>query len=655
VSCTASTACTAVGSYISTSGASVTLAQRWNGTSWANWPTPSPTGAARSFLNAVSCTTSTACTAVGYYETSSGASVTLAEAWNGTAWAIQPTPSPTGATSSYLNAVSCTAPTACTAAGRYETSSGASVTLAETWNGTAWAIQPTPNPAGATFSNLNAVSCTAPTACTAAGYYETSPRQRLTLAETWNGTAWAIQPTPNPAGATFSYLNAVSCTAPTACTAAGQYYNSSGSLVTLAERWNGTAWAIQPTPSPTGSATSYLNAVSCTTSTACTAVGYYGTTAIPELTLAEYWNGTAWAIQPTSVPVGDGDSFLDAVSCTAPTACTAVGRYYTNDADTELTLAERWNGTSWAIQPTPNPTEVGLSRLDAVSCTTPTACTAVGGYGANSSESVMLAEAWNGTAWAIQPTPSPEGAMYSYLDAVSCTAPTACTAAGEYYNSSGTLVTLAERWNGTAWSVQPTPNPAGAESSYLNAVSCTAPTACTAAGQYYNSSGTLVTLAERWNGTAWAIQPTPNPAGATFTQLNGVSCATSTACTAVGGYVTSSGSGVLAEYWNGSGWSIQPTPNPSGGTDESLEAVSCSAPTACTAAGTYSNASGTSLTLAEVWNGTSWTIQATPNRTAAGGVANGQLDAVSCSTSTACTAAGYYNNPYLQLTLAEAK
>jgi hypothetical protein len=655
VSCTTLTACTAVGGYASSSGTSLTLAEAWNGTTWTIQPTPNPTGVSTGRLDAVSCTTLTACTAVGYYATSSSRALALAEAWNGTTWTIQPTPSPTGVSTGRLSAVSCTTPTACTAVGYYITTSNQELAVAEAWNGTAWTIQPTPSPTGAAGTFLDAVSCTTLTACTAAGQYSTTSSQELTLAEAWNGTTWTIQPTPNPTDTTFSLLDAVSCTTLTACTAVGRYIGSSGASVTLAERWNGTAWAIQPTPDPAGGTNGFPDAVSCTTLTACTAVGGYTNSSGASVTLAEAWNGTAWAIQPTPDPTGAGDSFLDSVSCTTTTTCTAVGRYYTNSPDRELTLAERWNGTAWTTQLTPNPTGATQSRLDAVSCTASTTCTAVGEYINSSGASVTLAERWNGTNWAIQPIPSPAGAGDEYLDAVSCTAPTACAAVGQYHNSSGVLATLAERWNGTNWAIQPALNPAGARDSYLEAVSCTTPTACTAVGQYYNSSGVLATLAERWNGTNWAIQPTPNPAGATFSHLNGVSCTTSTACAAVGGYVSSSASGTLAERWNGTVWAIQPTPNPAGGTDDSLDAVSCTASTTCTAAGTYLITSVTDVTLAEAWNGTAWAIQPTPNPTTAAGGANGELDAVSCAASTTCTAVGYYGNGYLSRTLAETK
>src|SRR5262249_2504885 len=132
-----------------------------------------------------------------------------------------------------------------------------------------------------------------------------------------------------------------------------------------------------------------------------------------------------------------------------------------------------------------------------------------------------------------------------------------------YINSNGTPVTLAERWDGSTWTVQTIPTPSGATSISLSGVSCTSATACTAVGDD-NIFGTSVTLAERWDGKTWTIQPTPNPSGATRISLSGVSCTSATACTAVGNYQTSNSPGTLAERWNGSTWTIQTTPNPSG-------------------------------------------------------------------------------------------
>jgi hypothetical protein len=60
----------------------------------------------------------------------------------------------------------------------------------------------------------------------------------VTLAETWNGKTWAIEPTPDPTRAQYSGLGGVSCTSAEACTAVGDYDDSADIEVTLAEAWN---------------------------------------------------------------------------------------------------------------------------------------------------------------------------------------------------------------------------------------------------------------------------------------------------------------------------------------------------------------------------------------------------------------------------------
>jgi len=272
-----------------------------------------------------------------------------------------------------------------------------------------------------------------------------------------------------------------------------------------------------------------------------------GTTVAATEASAAVAAAAGWSIQATPNPVGGSNSILNGGSCTSASACTAVGDY--NSGTTGVTLAERWNGSTWSIQTTPNPAGASDIFLQGVSCTSASACTAVGDY-FNGTTRVTLAERWNGSTWSIQTTPNPAGASsYSILQGVSCTSATACTAFGEDGNGT-TDVTLAERWNGTRWSIQHTPNPAGGSEIHLLRVSCTSTTACTAVG-FYSNATTTVTLAERWNGSRWSIQHTPNPAGGSNSTLNGVSCASATACTAVGGSFNGTTGVTLAERWNG--------------------------------------------------------------------------------------------------------
>ena len=193
-----------------------------------------------------------------------------------------------------------------------------------------------------------------------------------------------------------------------------------------------------------------------------------------------------------------------------------------------MTLAERWDGTSWSVQPTPNPSGIGAG-LTAVSCVSASSCVAVGGYINNSSRDAALAERWNGSSWTIQPLSVP-GAVASDLFGVSCVSAAACTAVGSYRTSSGGH-TLALHWNGSGWAVQSTPNPTSG--ALLLGVACGSSVACTAVGGYTNSASRLATLAMSWNGSSWATQPTVDPAGSD-SQLRAVSCPSAATCTAVG-------------------------------------------------------------------------------------------------------------------------
>jgi hypothetical protein len=379
-----------------------------------------------------------------------------------------------------LSGVSCVSVGACIAVGDTKNGVGTKVTLAERWNGRRWSVQATPNPAGARSADLGGVSCVSADACTAVGEDEDRAGHTVTLVERWSGRRWAIQASPDPSrdGYPSSNLFGVSCVSVGACIAVGDTKNGAGILATSAERWDGTSWAIQAAPNPaagalTSNLTSQLFGASCVSSAACTAVGVVENSGVgvdeglggPELTLAERWDGTSWAIQSIPDPAGDRDNVdLTGVSCETAGACTAVGDS-TNGAGATATLAERWDGTSWAIQATPNATgdrRSPTTGFNGVSCVSAHACTAVGAHTDRAGTFVTLAERWNGRRWTIQAIANPAGAnptgaQDSGLYGVSCASAQACVAVGSSYDSAGTEVALAERWNGQHWTVQATP------------------------------------------------------------------------------------------------------------------------------------------------------------------------------------------------------
>jgi len=357
-----------------------------------------------------------------------------------------------------------------------------------------WVIQPTPS-RHVPGNELFGVSCTSPAACTAVGYSGAifivlnapdKPRP-VTLAQRWDGRRWTIQPTPNPSGASISVLFGVSCAARQACTAVGDA--ETGKVVrALAERWDGRRWTIQPTPSPAGAVFSTLAGVSCPASGECVAVGYsYRSLAGPIFAFTERWNGTRWALGGTIAPAGASETFLNSVSCPATRRCTAVGSFDSVPGGFRP-LAEAWNGVRWQRQPMP-----GTGELHGVWCR-PVSCAAVGEQPAHQGlYNVALAMRWNGRRWAAQPMPDPRGATQTFLYSVSCPTAASCTAVGFTGGNLGVLV--AERWNGVRWILQAAPNPKGSELTVLNGVSCGSPAACEGAGVYNLPSGTK-TLAE---------------------------------------------------------------------------------------------------------------------------------------------------------------
>ena len=394
-----------------------------------------------------------------------------------------------------------------------------------------WALQASPGLAGAKEDRLKAISCTSQTECTAVGHYEDSAGVTVALAKRWDGTSWEVQSTPNPEGAKRSQLEGVSCRSATECTAVGFYQNASNAYVTLAERWNGTKWEVQSTPNPEGTSHSLLYGISCSSATACTAIGSYTTKPggfEVERTLAERWNGTKWEVQSTPNPEPAGgnplseDSYLKGVSCASATECVATGYHYSSFSGNTFyeALAERWNGTSWQVQATPKPEGKSDTWLEAVSCTSASACTATGyaanGHGAGSIWTT-LAERWNGTKWEVQSTPNQEGAINSYLNGVSCSSATDCLAIGTYTNGSGEMP-LAERWDGTKWAAQSPANPEAQQRIFLNGVSCTSSIACMASGSYQNSSKYFGSLVEGYFKTPAAAVVTQPATGITTSE-----------------------------------------------------------------------------------------------------------------------------------------
>jgi len=341
---------------------------------------------------------------------------------------------------------------------------------------------------------------------------------------------WSVTRSPNPSPSTSIRRNTllgVACMSASSCVAVGSY-DKAHTGQTLVESWSGSGGKWTVISSPDAGTDNQLNAVSCTSSTNCIAVGDYNN-GTNEQTLALSWNGTAWSTVASPNQAGS-DNALDGVSCTGPSSCTAVGEYGPSGGNSQ-TLVEAWDGTEWSIVASPNPAVDSI--LDAVSCGGPNNCQAVGYYTDQSQPYQNLVESWDGIEWSIVASPV-VGTGDNSLLGVSCISPTNCTAVGSYTGTSeqGWPDTLVESWDGTAWSVVPSQDPNFDDS--LTAVSCTNTTSCVAVGDYYGTSngGSPDTLIESWDGSAWS--DSLSPPSNNWTYLNGVSCTGTSNCVGVG-------------------------------------------------------------------------------------------------------------------------
>jgi hypothetical protein len=341
---------------------------------------------------------------------------------------------------------------------------------------------------------------------------------------TASGT-WRSQHVPRPPGH-IGYLNSVSCWSAGSCIAVGTSFNN-GVQYTMAEHWDRSGWTLQSTPS-LGGPVATLTSVSCTSATNCMAIGgYTGAGTSGPHSLAEHWNGAAWAVQSIPEPAGGTELGLDSVSCGSPTSCTAVGAYASSGSP--VLVAAHWDGTNWTLQRMPF-VRFALGAPSSVSCPTARSCVAVGSY----NDSKLFAERWNGSRWAFQEIPTPAG-QYFQLNSVSCAQPQNCLAVGGAFNGPQPVGSIVARATATGWVLEKDAAPA---QTVLLGVSCASDRSCTAVGENAADPVLFHTgVAESWNGTSWAMQalpvPQPDTRGAS---LSGASCATATACTAVGVY-----------------------------------------------------------------------------------------------------------------------
>ncbi len=210
--------------------------------------------------------------------------------------------------------------------------------------------------------------------------------------------------------------------------------------------------------------------------------------------------GACWSIVPNA-----GGTNLESVSARAADDIWAVG--YTSSATGTLGLIQHWDGSAWHLVPNPNPhpaapdTESLAWRPSAAPTSGPS------GWSPTGSSAKTLIEHWDGSLWTIVPSPNPATSAAGLLAVAAISADDVWAVGGagsSVYLSDQTLV---EHWDGRQWSIIPSPNPS-ADGNGLRSVAAAGSDEVWAVG-FRGRHGSSQTLIERWDGQQWTSCPVP--------------------------------------------------------------------------------------------------------------------------------------------------
>jgi photosystem II stability/assembly factor-like uncharacterized protein len=318
-----------------------------------------------------------------------------------TTWTSQSVPSGTGP----RYGISCPSVTHCVA-------SGAGPFLTTDNGGTSWSSHPVP-------AGEYTVSCPTTTYCVAGtGVNEafgTAPPPPSIFTSSDGGTTWNGAAGSPP----FYVVEGISCGSATFCVASGLTPPVSGGPYGAIVRSNdgGATW-VTPGNGPGGGP---VYGVSCPSATFCVAVG--GANVFTTTDGAVTWG----------VHTFPGLGFYS-VSCASVSTCVAGGS--TSSNPTADLIATTDGGTTWVSQTPPSPPPESIAGI---SCASATTCVAVGNNSSTGGAPAIIDTTDGGTTWTNEVVPSNVGAG-SALNAISCPSPSSCTAVGSDAQGNGLII-----------------------------------------------------------------------------------------------------------------------------------------------------------------------------------------------------------------------
>ncbi len=450
-----------------------TLVEHWDGTAWSVVASPNA-GMNSSVLAAVAAVSGDDVWAVGYYGDNTSTYQTLVEHYASLCTSNStPTDTPT-----YTPANTAT----------YTPTSTPTVTNTPDPCAPVWSVVSSPN-VGTGENYLQGVAAISANDVWAVGLSQFGNSGNQTLVEYWNGTSWSVVSSPNP-GTNNNVLNGVVAVSANDVWAVGTYRHVDGVYLTLVEHWDGSSWSVVSSPSP-GEGGNELYEVAPVSANDMWAVGnYYSYTEGNWKTLIEHWDGSSWSVL-SSPSVGTGYNILRGVAAVSANDVWAVGDYF--DGGVYLTLVEHWDGSDWAMVSSPNvgTSENSLFGITAVSIND---VWVAGTYRNGSDRDQTLVEHWDGSSWSVVSSPNPS-AINNWLNGVAALSANDVWTVGVTATNNA-YQTLVEHWDGSSWSVVPSPN-VGTDRDYLQGVAALSANDMWAVGDYFDGSTTR-TLVERY-------------------------------------------------------------------------------------------------------------------------------------------------------------
>jgi len=319
---------------------------------------------------------------------------------------------------------------------------------------------------------------------------------------------------------------------------------------------------FQVVPTPNGNHGPRNNALQAAAASSPSDIWAVGQTTI-------HFDGTKWTAFPAPMMTGENTSYLDGVVDISPTEAWAAGIVGIGTASPNQVI-ERWDGTQWSVFPGPTFSPSDQPSIYGMTAVASNDIWAVGAMLENNSLLQALFEHWDGTAWTAK-----TGPFHGFFRGVSADAANDIWAVGY---SGLNFVTFSEHYDGTGWTLVKTPD-VGTGPNALNAVVALAPNDVWAVGYATASQKPpphqfdvpTKTLIEHYDGTGWSVVPSPNVGPNSQYQSNrllGITAVSPNDIWAFGSYFAASGTGnqmTLLLHWDGTSWSLAPSPNPKPG------------------------------------------------------------------------------------------